>query len=80
MIVTSISSSAPPNSIQHFIGDERASAFGRLKASDTMKGSLAAVLARVYGFPQITESKVWVEQKPWQRVQIGGEPHDHGAN
>lgn len=29
-------------------------------------------------YPKITESKVWVEQKPWQRVQIGGEPHDHG--
>ncbi len=28
---------------------------------------------------QITESKVWVEQKPWKRVAMDGEPHDHGA-
>lgn len=29
-------------------------------------------------YPKITESKVWVEQKPWKRVAMDGEPHDHG--
>ena len=29
---------------------------------------------------QVTKAKIWVEQKPWQRVSMGGKPHDHGAS
>jgi hypothetical protein len=29
---------------------------------------------------QVTKAKIWVEQKPWQRVSIGGKAHDHGAS
>ena len=32
---------------------------------------------RVYAL-QVTKAKVYIEQKPWTRVQINGQPHDHG--
>lgn len=27
---------------------------------------------------QVSKAKVWVEQAPWKRVEVGGIPHDHG--
>lgn len=40
----------------------------------------ATALAKFFvsEYPKITESKVWIEQKPWTRVKVNGEPHDHG--
>eukprot|EP00798_Chlamydomonas_sp_ICE-L_P014548 gene14548-20589_t len=29
-------------------------------------------------YPLVTKAKVFVEQKPWKRVAIGGQAHDHG--
>lgn len=29
---------------------------------------------------QVTKAKIWIEQKPWQRVSMGGKPHDHGTS
>jgi urate oxidase len=29
-------------------------------------------------YPEVTKAKIWVDQKPWQRVSIGGKAHDHG--
>lgn len=26
----------------------------------------------------MTKAKIWVEQKPWQRIAMDGQPHDHG--
>ena len=28
---------------------------------------------------QVSKAKVWVEQAPWQRVDMDGETHKHGA-
>jgi hypothetical protein len=28
---------------------------------------------------QVSKAKVWVEQAPWKRVQIGGISHQHGG-
>jgi hypothetical protein len=29
---------------------------------------------------QVSKAKVWVEQAPWKRVEVGGIPHDHGED
>lgn len=29
-------------------------------------------------YPLITKTKVWVKQKPWKRVEVGGKLHNHG--
>lgn len=39
------------------------------------------VLSRSAAIPrpsQVSKAKVSVEQKPWNRVQVNGVPHDHG--
>lgn len=28
---------------------------------------------------QVTKAKIWVEQKPWTRMTVDNEPHDHGV-
>eukprot|EP00878_Enallax_costatus_P012448 GHUV01012999.1.p1 GENE.GHUV01012999.1~~GHUV01012999.1.p1 ORF type:complete len:213 (+),score=34.24 GHUV01012999.1:151-789(+) len=32
----------------------------------------------VHTYPRVSKAKVWVEQAPWKRVQIGGIAHEHG--
>ncbi|GLI59081.1 hypothetical protein VaNZ11_000768 [Volvox africanus] len=32
----------------------------------------------VLTYPLVSKAKVYIEQKPWNRVQMGGLPHDHG--
>lgn len=32
----------------------------------------------VHTYPRVSKAKVWVEQAPWKRVQIGGISHQHG--
>lgn len=32
----------------------------------------------VHTYPRVSTAKVWVEQAPWKRVEVGGIPHDHG--
>jgi len=27
----------------------------------------------------VSKAKIWVEQKPWKRMTVDGEPHDHGV-
>lgn len=29
-------------------------------------------------YPLVSKAKIYVEQKPWSRVQVQGQPHDHG--
>ena len=43
----------------------------KVKAADGMQLNSCGV--------QVTKAKIWVEQKPWQRVSMGGKPHDHGT-
>ncbi|EFJ50531.1 hypothetical protein VOLCADRAFT_73602 [Volvox carteri f. nagariensis] len=38
--------------------------------------ALAQHFVRTY--PLVSKAKIYVEQKPWNRMQIGGLPHDHG--
>lgn len=40
----------------------------------------AIALARhfVDTYPKVSKAKVWVEQAPWQRVSVHGQPHSHG--
>ena len=37
-------------------------------------------LCHLYYCLQITKTKVWVKQKPWKRVEVGGKPHNHGTS
>jgi urate oxidase len=30
-------------------------------------------------YPLVSKAKIYIEQKPWQRVNIGGEAHYHGT-
>lgn len=32
----------------------------------------------VHTYPRVSKAKVWVEQAPWKRLEVGGIPHDHG--
>lgn len=32
----------------------------------------------VHTYPRVSKAKVWVEQAPWRRVQVGGLSHEHG--
>ncbi|EIE26572.1 urate oxidase II [Coccomyxa subellipsoidea C-169] len=40
----------------------------------------AIALARhfVATYPKVSKAKVWVEQAPWERCQVDGQPHNHG--
>jgi len=29
-------------------------------------------------YPLVTKAKIWVDEQPWRRVLINGEPHEHG--
>ena len=42
-------------------------------------GSCALALTAAARAEQVSAAEVTVEQKPWARTSVGGQPHDHGA-